>query len=80
LSTAKLLGQLGQRWLTLLTALLFILVAVGAYAFALWGYRQRSQYLEEAGLKMPTFALWTTRSLVLLLLLSAIIAFVLLFA
>jgi putative membrane protein len=78
LAIAKLLAELAQQWLTLLTAILFVLVAVGAYAYALWGYRQRRKYLEEAGIEGSSFALWTAQSMILLVLLSAIFALILL--
>ena len=78
LGLAKLLGRLGMPLLTLSSGVLFILVAMGAYAFALATWRHsHDEIARNHGSRLATH--WLIQAMLLLLLLTAILAFILLF-
>ena len=74
---ARLLGAVQPAWITRAIGALLVLVGAGSYAVGLWRYIQACEEMESRGLEMtPTAVL---AGLVIALLLSAALAFALLF-
>lgn len=79
LAIAKLLGEFGPAGLILASSAIFIVVGAGAYVSGLVSFRRRQSILEGSGMEASVPWFWLMHGLVLLLLVTAIAAFVLVF-